>query len=322
MPKSPLFSTYRQGENRVTSSILAVLERIDVSLVEHLLASASGESSLSVVRFTNQVTGPSSVPDGEISASCRYLFEVKTVRNAVDESQLRNHLATLIGNHRDERLFVLSPDAVTPVQVAALADARVVWFNFRSLSDAIENLVTDPLELTSEQTRFLLRELQALFKQDGLLDFDDTVVVAARTAWPEYQKYSAYICQPNRSFQRGLRALAFYTDGAIQPLIPAILGQLDNVRFDRPSAETFSGSQDSVEQMVGAVIRRALDDRIRADGDLHQIFVLTAPDDERTLRLEAPIRNAGSTPWTQGQRYTRLELLRRGPTDTSALISS
>jgi hypothetical protein len=34
VPKAPLFSTYRQGENRVTSSLMAVFERVDLSIVE------------------------------------------------------------------------------------------------------------------------------------------------------------------------------------------------------------------------------------------------------------------------------------------------
>ncbi len=37
MPRNPLFSTYRQGENRVTASMLAVFERLDFSLLERLL---------------------------------------------------------------------------------------------------------------------------------------------------------------------------------------------------------------------------------------------------------------------------------------------
>ena len=57
MTKNPLFSTYRQGENRVTSSMLAVFERIDLSLLEAILASAAGESSLQMVSFTNQPPG-------------------------------------------------------------------------------------------------------------------------------------------------------------------------------------------------------------------------------------------------------------------------
>jgi hypothetical protein len=56
MSKNPLFSTYRQGENRVTSSMLAVFERIDPSLLEEILAAAAGESSLQMVSFANQLS--------------------------------------------------------------------------------------------------------------------------------------------------------------------------------------------------------------------------------------------------------------------------
>jgi hypothetical protein len=82
--KNPLFSTYRQGENRVTSSMLAVFERIDLSLLETVLAAASGESSLQMVSFTNQPPGKGhSIPDALISAHFAYWFEVKTSHNAV-----------------------------------------------------------------------------------------------------------------------------------------------------------------------------------------------------------------------------------------------
>lgn len=54
MAKNPLFSTYRQGENRVTSSMLAVFERIDLSILESLLIAATGEASLELVSFVNQ----------------------------------------------------------------------------------------------------------------------------------------------------------------------------------------------------------------------------------------------------------------------------
>jgi len=82
MTKSPLFSTYRQGENRVTSSMLAVFERIDLSLLETLLAGAAGEAgAIQMVSFVNQPVGMgASVPDARISASFAYWFEVKTVK--------------------------------------------------------------------------------------------------------------------------------------------------------------------------------------------------------------------------------------------------
>jgi hypothetical protein len=112
MAKNPLFSTYRQGENRVTSPMLAVFERIDLSLLEAILAAAAGESSLQMVTFTNQPPSKGrSVPDGRISARFAYWFVVKTGRNTLGTDQLREHLADLGDEGGDERLFVVTPDA-------------------------------------------------------------------------------------------------------------------------------------------------------------------------------------------------------------------
>lgn len=115
MPRTPLFSTYRQGENRVTASLLAVFQRIDLGFVEQLLARACGESSLEMVAFRNQVPGAGkSAPDAAITGSFRYLFEVKTSPNVVKGEQLSSHLKDLTGAFKDERLFVLTPDSAQP----------------------------------------------------------------------------------------------------------------------------------------------------------------------------------------------------------------
>lgn len=231
MPKNAIFSTYRQGENRVTSSMLAVFERIDISLLEAILASAAGESSLSMVTFTNQPPGKGhSVPDARISARFAYWFEVKTTRNALGARQLTEHLANL-GNDGDDRLFVVTPDAEQPAVVERLADRRIVWFNFKSLHDAIERSSMDPEGGVSEQQRFLLRELQALMIDDGLVDNADVVVVAARFAYPEYLAQGVYICQPGRAFRDGLTHMAFYASGSIQVHVPRIRYQADLVSF-------------------------------------------------------------------------------------------
>jgi hypothetical protein len=68
VPK-PLLSTYRTGENRVTSSTMAVFERIDLALVQELLRAVTGMGSeLQAVSFENQVAAPDTVPDAQISA--------------------------------------------------------------------------------------------------------------------------------------------------------------------------------------------------------------------------------------------------------------
>jgi hypothetical protein len=326
--KTSLFSTYRQGENRVTSSMLAVFERIDPSVVERILASATGESSLSFITFTNQLVGkPGSVPDASISANFQYLFEVKTTRNAVNREQLRRHLQNFdLQSSRDERLFVVTPDAEVPKPIGELGDSRVMWLNFVSITQAIDDLLSDPLELISEQTRFLLREMQALFAQDGLLDSqEDVVIVAARIAYDEYRRHHAYFCQPRRSFRSGLSRIAFYTDGAVQPEVPRILARRDNIGLTAETASALRSSPDMQDRKFGALIEQVLKAESHRKGNIEQIFLLSSPEDPDTLMLANPISNTKTsangrkTAFTQGQRYTRSEVLKRNPPTTDDL---
>ncbi len=325
MSKSPLFSTYRQGENRVTSSMLAVFERIDLSLLETLLGAASGEASLQMVTFTNQPSGQGhSVPDGCISARFAYWFEVKTTRNAVRAGQLVEHLHSLEKGAANERLFVVTPDPAEPAAVNEMADPRVVWFSFAALYDAIDAQLRDVTGNVSEQARFLLRELQALLAEDGLLDADDVVVVAARSAYPEFLKHAAYICQPNRSFREGLTHMGFYADGRIQPHVARILHREDNVVFTAEEARRRVDGN-AQDQRIGRLIDALLTDSPREPGEHFQVFLLTAHDEEGTEILTAPIINdtraaSGRTwAWTMGQRYVSLHKLTAGATVTSQL---
>jgi hypothetical protein len=325
MARNPLFSTYRQGENRVTSSMLAVFERIDLSLLETILAAAAGEASLQMVSFTNQPPGKRSVPDARISARFAYWFEVKTARNALSARQLAEHLANLDEKTGDERLFVVTPDAEQPEAIAALSDPRVVWFNFRSLSDAADAAVSDPTGTVSEQARFLLRELQALLVEDGLVDTDDVVVVAARFAYPEYLKRSVYVCQAERTFRGGLTHMGFYANSAIQPHLPRIRYREDLVTFTREEAAARKEGSE-IDRLVGEVIQTLLGDGPREEGKQYQVFVLSGPEDPETVRLAQPIANdtvaESGRPWawTMGQRYVSLAgLTRPGVTVTSGL---
>jgi hypothetical protein len=87
---------------------------------------------------------------------------VKTTRKALGLLQLQEHLANLGDYGGDERLFVVTPDGEHPGVVNHLGDRRVVWFNFRTLY-AVDAALGHPVGTVSEQARFLLRELQALF---------------------------------------------------------------------------------------------------------------------------------------------------------------
>jgi hypothetical protein len=223
---------------------------------------------------------------------------------------------------------VLTPDPLRPTWfdeldgVAESVRSKVLWLGFRDLAEAISAVIGDSKRLVSEQTRFLLNELVALYEADGLLTNDDTVVVAARSAWPEYQQTSAYVCQPDRSFREGLTHLGFYADGAIQPLVPRIDQHLPSVPFTREEAESRRLSGDHV---VAHLIDRLLDDGGRTDGSSYGVLLLSGPDDGATVVLDQPVLNDTVTAtgrnwaWTLGQRYTRLDALTSGIQRTSEL---
>jgi len=316
MTDSSLFSTYRQGENRVTASMLAVFERIDVRVVERLLAASSGELSLDFVTFANQIARANgTVPDAIISASFKYLFEVKTERNAIRTGQLQGHLAQLDGRHTHERLFAVTPDDARPQVIPD--DPRIVWFSFLGLSQAIDALLNDPSELVFEHTRFLLRELQALFAADGLLGAqEDTVVVAARFAYPLYLSAEAYVCQARRTFRPTVTRIAFYAEGHIQAVVPRILYRQDEVPFTQAEVERLATSSENSQMHLSNVIKRLLESGERTDGDVQQVFLLSSPiDPTNTLMLPRSIRNTKidqngkPVAWLMGQRYTRASAL-------------
>ena len=332
MPK-PLLSAYRAGENRVTASTMAVFERIDLALVQELLGAASGAGDeLRTVTFENQVVAGSAVPDARISGHFTWLFETKTVRDGYaseghNRQQLRAHAGQLAADP-DALLFVLTPDPVRPRWFNTLdgvpeaARSRVVWVGFRDLAEAMSQAVKDPSRILGDQTRFLLNELVRMYEADGLLSSDDTVVVAARVAWPEYLRLSAYVCQPNRAFRQGLTHLAFYADQRIQPLVPRIEAHHVAVAF---TTEEVRRRQTQGQDRVAGLVQTLLREGTRIEGETYDVILLTGPDDPSTVRLAQPIMNdtvtAAGRPWawTLGQRYTELRTLAGGATHTSQL---
>ena len=227
------FSTYSTGENRVTASLLAVLGSSSLGRIERLLAAMPEQSEFELVRFQNQPSkGGAGVPDAIIHASIRMLVETKTERNGLNEPQLRPHLKRLDeAKEQSQFLLVLTtPDDERPNIIDEIKDQRMAWTSFVLLDQAIDEMIADPHEVVSEREAFLLRELQNFFEAENLLASpNDVVIVAARQAWPEYEEFKAYGCQPNRPFQQVSR-MGFYCKNRIYPLVPKILDIIDDVR--------------------------------------------------------------------------------------------
>lgn len=321
----------------MTSSTLAVFERIDLGIVKELLqTSAEMGDELQAVSFENQVVSQGSTPDARISAHFTWWFETKTVVGDYDHEgharrQLRAHAERLVGEPT-AYLFVLTPDPVQPAwlrspdAVDPEAATRVIWFSFAALAFSIRQILSDSTRLVSEQTRFLLSELISLFESDGLLSADDTVVVAARNAWPEYERYAAYVCQPQRAFRSDIvrdgGRFGFYADGQIMPVIAYIEKYLPTVMF---SPDGIQQLRETGEARAAEIVASLLSVGTRDLGASYGIVLLSGQDDPRTVRLESPIVNDTMTAsgrrwaWTLGQRYTQLAKLTGGATFTSDL---
>jgi hypothetical protein len=317
MALQPLFSTYKQGENRVTASLLAVLERLGISLTERILAGLLEEPELSLVTFTALPTTPGvGNPDGEIKASFHYLFEVKTARGALSSAAAVDlkvaYKEKLSGDDRTG-LIILTPDSGCPPPLAAVINEpqghRISWVNFVKLTEVLKEILDDDDEAAGERERYLIRELIALFRVEGLLDDLDTVVVAARRAYPTYLKYGAYICQANRAF-RPVTRMGFYTGKEVKSHVPRVLGRCQNVTLDADTVEAFRQSDDAVERAVAEIIDRNLADGFPLSAGARDVYWLSAPEDPETINLPAPIPYLASGAFTMGQRYVDSSKLR------------
>ena len=150
-----------------------------------------------------------------------------------------------------------------------------------------------------ERVSTLLRERPASRR-----DAADTVVVAARDAWPLYREIGAYVCQPGRAF-RPVGHLAFYTDREIKPEVASVRRRVDNVEWSEAEADRLTASDEADEQRLGEIMSVS-----RARGWLrgrYQVFFLTRPGEPGHLSPRGPIPNPGKgkgSAFTQRQRYT------------------
>jgi hypothetical protein len=153
---------------------------------------------------------------------------------------------------------------------------------------------------------------------------DRVVVVAARSALDEYINCSAYICQPNRTFQQSVR-MAFYTKNKIDHHIPKILGQVEAISGNE--IETRTDLSDTDRARLRTLLNKMKPSR-REEWSKRQfkIVFLSPPDSSDTLILPDDITNSSTsasgkgTAFTQGQRYVSLSRLEKGPKSTSELV--
>lgn len=306
-----LFSTYRQGENRITSTFLAVLQRLSLPNIDRILRALIEETTFSLVSFENQPRRKRSTPDARIRTGPAIWIETKTESNAVRSEQIRRHLESLGDG---ERLLLLTPDDNQPGDF----EKRVIWSNFRTLVATIKEILEDESEPPSEKEAFLLREFISMIQEDRLIGSTESkvLVVAAREAWPTYNNLNAYICQSNRSFQRSTH-LAFYAEGAVQPLVPKIKDVVESVNLTREGIESLEGDQKDLAEKLLTQIEKRYPNNKWTQG---KVMFLSEPDDDETVKLKQKIindkkdKNEKNVAFVMGHGYVTMESLKTAST--------
>ena len=147
----------------------------------------------------------------------------------------------------------------------------------------------------------------------------DTVVVAANLARPEFERLGAYICQPKRSFRDGIRYLGFYTERTIFPEFPAIVDRRPDLPVTEENIAALRNGSELDKRVAEAMVGGLRDSPNRSLGERQQVILL---DLDRGFTLKTPIHHEGPHAWTQGQRYTRSEALKGGPSTTEELAAA
>jgi hypothetical protein len=89
------------------------------------------------------------------------------------------------------------------------------------------------------------------------------------------------------------------------------------------TSETAQQLREQSEDGLADVVEQAARDGARPPAGPHQLYLLSAPGDERTITLEHPIVHAPSGPGSgvvRGQRYTSLAALKQQPRTTAELV--
>lgn len=158
-------------------------------------------------------------------------------------------------------------------------------------------------------------EVMAAYAQRPV-EVQDTVVVAAKDAWPLYEQCRAYVCQAGRTF-RPIDRIAFYADREIKWDVPKVLHRRDNVEWTADEASRLRTADDRNDRKIAEVI-----DQSRklgwADGR-YQVFLLTRHGDptHRRLPMSLPhVETGRGSAFTQRQRYISLHSLEMATTTT------
>lgn len=324
---TPLFSTYSQGENRVTATFLAVLERLSVANMNRIFEGLLGDEEFGLVTFANQPRGVDSIPDAKIETGHSVWIETKIERDKVGVVQIRNHMKAVKPN---EKLLVLTPDDDRPTNLDSNSISkndreRIVWANFRKLDNIVSEILDSKDAPPLSMDDYLLREFSSFLDHEALTisSADRVAVASAGWAWPAYNALGK-VAEP---FISGYRAgyglakpsnhIAFYTGQEIKIIVPKVKSVVGPINFTR-QVEIDSLEDSQERELANEIFKRIKQcNEIENFNAETKIIFLSGPDDPETITLDKPIANdligkgGKRVGWVmKGQRYVTLDSLK------------
>jgi len=316
-----IFSTYSTAENRVTSTILAVFEKLNSSTVTRILQVLMEDSTIELIEYENQVKFSDSVPDGRIKGMFDYIIETKVVPNTINKKQIINHCGLLMYDF--SRLLVLTPDFDYPKTLKELDSKytdKIIWGNFDKILEGINSVLQESI-LLIDREKFLLLELKEFIINQRLTAEDysqKALIISAGFAWGFYKKYSIYRCQANRTFQQS-SYMGFYADGQIKEYFPRILGYIDSLNIQTDNLDTIGintvngANEQSILKKINEIKSKLQPNEWNEN---YKYIVLTGINDEETFKNTNPIVNDKTsysdkgTAFVQKQTYLNINKLK------------
>lgn len=289
MPEVTRFPHYHQAENVVTNHVMVMLRMLyeaSPKLLEALLRALCADEVTVGPRFSQQVSGAHSVPDGLVLQEPLAVFVETKLGAASDPAQLRRHCRTIV-----ERLpgrkgsFLISLTSgqsgqAIPAEVERMARDNGITVVPATFGDLVAHV--GALPVTDLALRETLQEFTDFVFAQDLVPRDEQFMVAVLTgtSWRENLAHGVYYEPVDRSPKwRRAAFLGLYYDkgvshvGRLATAVAAVRGDAGEIVFDEPETGTLDeGHRDAIQRVIAA----AQDYYPGLEGSRHRYYVVDA----------------------------------------------
>lgn len=251
------FPHYHQAEKVVTNHVMVMLRMLynaSPNLLEALLQAVCADEVTVGPRFSQQVAGARSVPDGLILQEPLAVFVETKLGSTLNPDQLQRHCETIVerlpGRKGSFLISLTSGQAaqqMIPVKVTEIANEHSMTVVSATFGELVTQLAQLPVaDLALRET---LQEFNDFVFAQGLVPREDQFMVAmlTGTSWRENLAYGVYYEPVDRSAKWQRAAfLGLYHDkhvGRIVAAVPAMQDDTGGIAFDEPEIGTIDDAR-------------------------------------------------------------------------------